>query len=498
MNVMMMIKMPVACLLLLLYSFYFYRKAKKLQTYPTRIFEAMLYCTFVHLVAEAVTEYTVNNRNMVSEAWNEGWHIVFLLSVLAICFLLYYYMLAYVERGIGYLKHVERRITLVAGIVVALLILVVPITYVDTEYGSYSQGPKAYALYAGVAYVLVMILYNLARYWKLVDKSRRQAILMSVALFVVFSLLQIAVPYVLTTGLAISMVVMGLMLTAEDYNQYLDETRRFFNEYGVVEMLREYCFAGKSFEVPVYLYVGDSTQVECAIQAAAACMEEQYGYAGAVMGGNMIVFLQNGLRRRRGFIGEMPSFVLEDGAVKEFSMMLSGDGDSSREELLTRLHWFKEKHEETVLYRDAMSGVFNRNAYERDVRLFLAEKRPMWYILADLNRLKHVNDTFGHRVGDELIRSAALLLEKTFEGTGQVYRVGGDEFVVLYTGNEIEAMISRLEEARLEANRMREIPMSYAIGYAQYNPGNPEWEAVVRRADFNMYEQKLRSSGRRR
>ena len=86
----MMLKMPVACLLLLSYAFYYYKKNKRLRTHTTAMFEAMMYTVLVNLVADAVTEFTVNHRDLVPELFNYVWHIVFLLTILNLCFFMYF------------------------------------------------------------------------------------------------------------------------------------------------------------------------------------------------------------------------------------------------------------------------------------------------------------------------------------------------------------------------------------------------------------------------
>ena len=494
----MMLKMPLACFLLVSYSFYFYKKTKRLETYSTQAFEALLYCTLLHLVAETVTEYTVNHRDQVPEMFNYIWHVIFLLSVLAFCFIMYYYLLTYVERGGGIRKKKEQRIVLAVWIAVSAAILVLPIEYVDTRFGSYSLGPKAYALYVGVVFVLVMILYNLLTNWSRIEKIRREVMLTSTGIFVLFSIQQMIFPYVLTTGLGLSMMVMGLLMTTEDAHLYVDGKTGLFNEQGCREMLKDMIFHGKSFQIPVYVYVGNLSRVTSCFNEAAAYMTEHYHSKGAVLAENMIAFLPE--QRLSGksvqYPERLPLFAENNHLVKEFSILLSGDGNSSEEEILKKMKQFKEHHEEMVLYRDAMSGVLNRNAYERDAAQQVLEARSVWYLLIDINHLKWANDTYGHAAGDELICRMAVLLKDTLKDNGKVYRVGGDEFAVFYTGKQVEKMVEQLEFGRRKCNEGNTVPLSYAIGYAYYAPGRSEWEEVTRHADFNMYKDKLQQNNK--
>lgn len=101
----------------------------------------------------------------------------------------------------------------------------------------------------------------------------------------------------------------------------------------------------------------------------------------------------------------------------------------------------KEKYEkEKLLYisnTDELTRCFNRHAYEE--RINNLDLREEWiYISMDLNNLKHINDSLGHAAGDELICAAADCMRESFGKYGNVYRIGGDEFVVIITGNTKE------------------------------------------------------------
>lgn len=82
-------------------------------------------------------------------------------------------------------------------------------------------------------------------------------------------------------------------------------------------------------------------------------------------------------------------------------------------------------------YVDYMTHVYNRNALERDLRK-LSRDNDSYYIIADLNDLKAVNDAIGHSAGDRVLQAFAGMLVNTAGERGRVYRQGGDEFAVLY------------------------------------------------------------------
>ncbi len=86
---------------------------------------------------------------------------------------------------------------------------------------------------------------------------------------------------------------------------------------------------------------------------------------------------------------------------------------------------------------DEMTGLYNRRAYEEDCERIKKEEDLSSYIIImlDVNGLKFANDNLGHAAGDELLIGSANCMVTTFGGHGKVYRVGGDEFVVLMKGN---------------------------------------------------------------
>lgn len=83
--------------------------------------------------------------------------------------------------------------------------------------------------------------------------------------------------------------------------------------------------------------------------------------------------------------------------------------------------------------KDQLTGALNRNAYEEDMMRIERKRVPLGIIFADLNGLKDMNDTFGHAKGDQLIIRAARLLQESFED-GVLYRIGGDEFIIVFEG----------------------------------------------------------------
>ena len=144
---------------------------------------------------------------------------------------------------------------------------------------------------------------------------------------------------------------------------------------------------------------------------------------------------------------------------------------------------------------DALTGVQNHRAYilsERRILSLVNENPEYQYaiVVCDINDLKYVNDKFGHNYGDEYLKKACQMICNVYAGI-LVYRIGGDEFVVILEGDkyeEREVFLSRLKELSL-SNASEEEGIIIAIGMAERRR-NKSFNDVFKRADKQMYIQK--------
>lgn len=137
---------------------------------------------------------------------------------------------------------------------------------------------------------------------------------------------------------------------------------------------------------------------------------------------------------------------------------------------------------------DGMTGLGNRTAYEDHVKRLddeAKEGRGSFSIAVfDINGLKEINDREGHEKGDEVIKEAAALLKKTFANT-PLYRIGGDEFIVIK-----EEGFSNLQDL-IEKIRSGQRRVSMSMGCAVFIPETDSgYHSVFNRADNAMYEDK--------
>ena len=135
---------------------------------------------------------------------------------------------------------------------------------------------------------------------------------------------------------------------------------------------------------------------------------------------------------------------------------------------------------------DILTGLYNRNKLNTYMTGVLESKKtPIGLVFLDINGLKKVNDNEGHLAGDNLIKRAAKTLKHVFLGN-DIFRVGGDEFVVILIGAEEKEIIESLDKLREEAAKNN---VSFAAGYAVCD-NDHNIEKALKEADFNMYQDK--------
>ena len=150
---------------------------------------------------------------------------------------------------------------------------------------------------------------------------------------------------------------------------------------------------------------------------------------------------------------------------------------------------------EHLAYTDGLTGMKNRLAFNK-VKSSLPKDPDATYMIIqfDINDLKKVNDFYGHTEGDRHIIAAARIIRDSIHGLGDCYRVGGDEFIVIITGPNVEetahGAIELMEKLTEEYNADENPPVKLDIAYgmAMFTVSDGDMEKSVRLADQRMYE----------
>ena len=148
-----------------------------------------------------------------------------------------------------------------------------------------------------------------------------------------------------------------------------------------------------------------------------------------------------------------------------------------------------------LAYTDLLTGALNRNAFELATHKLRGteQQKDITVVTCDLDRLKAINDQFGHSAGDEHIRALAQLLMKNFKNLGETYRVGGDEFVSLLCNASLDATEKKIAAISAEACKVSSgnFCLCFSYGIAQFDPEQDNTiDDTISRADVNMYHHK--------
>ena len=143
---------------------------------------------------------------------------------------------------------------------------------------------------------------------------------------------------------------------------------------------------------------------------------------------------------------------------------------------------------------DALTKIYNRGYGEAQIEQMLKAKKNGMFLLFDVDKFKHINDTYGHSIGDEVLIQVASALKQTFEKFGVCMRLGGDEFAVYapeITGQiQAEAMIQAFFQRIREISipKMEGYAISVSLGAVLCQPDKEHvFEKVYRCADATMY-----------
>lgn len=151
---------------------------------------------------------------------------------------------------------------------------------------------------------------------------------------------------------------------------------------------------------------------------------------------------------------------------------------------------------------DELTGLYNRRGFlvlaEQQLRLADRDRTGIFMLYADMDKLKMINDNFGHEEGDRAIMEVAKILRAMYRKSDVIARIGGDEFVVIPVGTSEDnknIIAYRLQENLEKHNKEKKgaYNLSLSVGITYYDPENPcTIDELLSQGDQIMYEQKRR------
>jgi len=157
----------------------------------------------------------------------------------------------------------------------------------------------------------------------------------------------------------------------------------------------------------------------------------------------------------------------------------------------------ERKFEETIdflSYRDKLTKLYNRRYYEENIPFITQKaKMPLSVLLCDLNALKIANDAFGHKIGDQVIETAASLLKNHAPKGSTLCRIGGDEFVMLMPNTPFEEAKEVMKAIKTESREVRinNLEISISFGLQTMLSDDEDFKTVYNLAEAKMYRYKL-------
>jgi diguanylate cyclase (GGDEF)-like protein len=157
---------------------------------------------------------------------------------------------------------------------------------------------------------------------------------------------------------------------------------------------------------------------------------------------------------------------------------------------------------ETLAVTDGLTGLFNRRYFDdlllSEVRRTLRYKAPVSLILLDVDHFKHVNDTYGHPMGDEVLRNLGRVLTRSVRATDVCARFGGEEFAVILPATNLAGAVELAERLRVIIAETQHtlggptIAKTASLGLSTFDGTDPPIgpEELVKRADQALYQAK--------
>ena len=388
---MALMKTSFVCLLLLIYMGVFYFSNRHLPVKTSIIFNGYYFVALIVIIFDLITLYTVNNLNTVPESFNLFAHTIYMLAINLMIYLNLQYEISLLEHQL-LIKHTTRVLQFLPFFITSMLIMFLPLNYIEGRYTNYSMGPKVYALYISIVFYNIIMLYYGIRYTKLLDREKRVALLASVPIFFVVSIVSILMPESLSVIIYIILTAVGLLMSSENIEKYQDKQTGMFNQYALGIVCNEYILSHKN-TVATIITLGEVENTNTAIdwRNYVALMEKLQRFCKIDfnqklyrVGDNGFVFLSGSKEQAKYYanrIIKQAEYLCTNTLSAEYETVPLSECESS-DELMSRIIEICINAINKSASFDFLTGVRNRNAFEKYLAQLRKDKKDALYPLA--------------------------------------------------------------------------------------------------------------------
>ena len=206
----LMIRHEIAAMLILLYLAFTYFSVKRRATYNHALYSGLMICSFLSLLFDMITVYTVNNRETVPDTVNHILHILFLSSIAGVMFFVYLYVKALCK------NEKKPKLYSIAPLLMSIICaIVLPFYYDTSEYGDYSQGAAVTSAFVFAFIYILASIFLLIVHRRSVDKKSRRAVIIALFSFIAVTVVQLVIKPILITSVGIIMINLAFFYTVE-------------------------------------------------------------------------------------------------------------------------------------------------------------------------------------------------------------------------------------------------------------------------------------------
>ncbi|TVP16157.1 GGDEF domain-containing protein [Shewanella sp. KCT] len=196
-------------------------------------------------------------------------------------------------------------------------------------------------------------------------------------------------------------------------------------------------------------------------------------------------------------LGLVRDLVKESDDIRQSTEYFTGRLDKAQEEIAALREALKRSEQD--VYHDALTGALNRRAFDQDLKGLLAQSpEGTCLILADVDHFKSFNDTYGHHLGDNVLKAVAKRLNESCRDGVKLYRYGGEEFALIVPNSHqrkarhlADAMRRTLEKISLKDRRKHQTidKVSASFGVSEWQ-AKDTFESLIERTDSFLYDAK--------